>query len=722
MTDYTFIPTWYTIPEFANRRPQNMYHKENDSCEIAPEPIKNLHVLARAYLKRPDNNQRAILRLSADDSYKLYVNGTFVTLGPAPAYPEHYYYNEIDITPYLKAEENVLAVHLYYQGLVNRVTNSADGRFGVAAWIAADEHGWQDLTWNYQISHAFSGKTIGYETQYLEDFDSNLWDEKWNQPGFDDGDWGQMLPAPFADYTLTLQPTAQLSCYEKEPVKIQKDADGWFVDMGEEITGALLVEAEGEKGSQIVIRCGEELDESGNVRWQLRCNCDYEERWTLNGKRCKLEPYDYKGFRYAKLIPQNGAKLINVRAFVRHYPMDESLCTVKSSDKRLEAIFAICKQAVKCGTQEGYIDCPTREKGQYLGDAIVTANAQVWLTGSTEMLRKCIRQFAQTSAICPGLMGVAPGSFMQEVADFSLLWSQLLLLDYRFTGDRSFLREMYPVAKGILEHFSKYQGEDGLLYQVADKWNLVDWPENLRDNYDFTLSRPVVAPGCHNVVNALFVGAAKTLGEIEAILGMKESMNWEMLANAYIEAFYRKESGLLADSKTSNHSALHSNLYALYFGLLPREKEEKIADFLVEKGFCCGVFASYFMLKGLARVGRFDAVYQLLVNESEHGWMQMVREGASACFEAWGKDQKWNTSLCHPWASAPISVLIECIAGIIPDPTQKDGLRHEPHVPKSLKELRIQVPFRGKSYIFEKPSPNTSLVSKIMTNASSSTS
>ncbi len=57
-------------------------------------------------------------------------------------------------------------------------------------------------------------------------------------------------------------------------------------------------------------------------------------------------------------------------------------------------------------------------------------------------------------------------------------------------------------------------------------------------------------------------------------------------------------------------------------------------------------------------------MYRLLLNDSDHGWCNMLREGATTCFEAWGKDQKWNTSLCHPWASAPVPVILEEIAGI----------------------------------------------------------
>ena len=86
----------------------------------------------------------------------------------------------------------------------------------------------------------------------------------------------------------------------------------------------------------------------------------------------------------------------------------------------------------------------------------------------------------------------------------------------------------------------------------------------------------------------------------------------------------------------------------------------------MEKGLCCGVYMAYFVLKALCRMGYHEDAYALIINEREHGWYNMIREGATTCFEAWGKDQKWNTSLCHPWASAPISVLTEDILPKMP--------------------------------------------------------
>jgi alpha-L-rhamnosidase len=70
----------------------------------------------------------------------------------------------------------------------------------------------------------------------------------------------------------------------------------------------------------------------------------------------------------------------------------------------------------------------------------------------------------------------------------------------------------------------------------------------------------------------------------------------------------------------------------------------------------------------------------------------MVKEGATACFEAWGKEQKWNTSLCHPWASAPVLSIIEDIAGLKPGLPGWKEIIFKPHFPGTLKKLRLNVP------------------------------
>lgn len=650
-----FSPVWFTTEDFITLTPNDVFHKECEQKEIFSK-IKNYHCLARAdYLL---SDEKAVLCITADDYYKLYINGRFICQGPAPSYTDSYYYNEIDITPFLNKGKNVIAVHLYYQGLVNRVWQSGDNRFGLGAVING-----RNLIWKYKISNAFSGIINGYDTDFTESFDGRLWENDWNKPDFDDGEWKPMLCAN-TNYIFVKQPAKMLSVYTLKPKIYDRKKDRYFVDTGQEIAGGLRLKCQGHSGDEVLIRYGEDLGDDGSVRYKLRANCIYEEKWILKDGENEFESYFYKGFRYVEIITEN--ELTQLDVVVRHYPFDDSFCNPLFKDERLSKIFTLCKNTVKYATQECFIDCPTREKGQYLGDTFITAHSHMLLTGDTSLTEKAIDEFAKSSKICKGLMAVAPCSLMQEIADYSLLFGELLLLCYSFNKDKSFLKKYYSVAKNIIIHFKKYERPDGLLNQVSDKWNMVDWGENMRDNYDFPLTRPVVSKGAHTVINAYYIGAVSTLNQIERIIDMNISFDLEALKKAYIKAFMRDN--LFADSEMSNHCSLHSNALSLYFDLCPDSAREEVADYIIKKGFSCGVFMSYFVMKALAKVGRKKELFELLTNDSGHGWLNMIKEGATTCLEAWGKNQKWNTSLCHPWASAPISIILEELNDyVIPD-------------------------------------------------------
>lgn len=650
-----FEPIWFTTEDFAALKAENICHKENENKQLCSKH-RNYHCLARAEYFFDEGN--AVLCITADDYYKLYINGRFVCQGPAPCYNDKYYYIETDITPYLKKGRNIIAVHLYYQGLVNRVWQSGDNRFGVGAVING-----RNLSWKYKVSNAFWGSINGYDTDFTECFDSRLWESRWNKPDFDDSEWKPMIRCK-SDYSFVKQPTGMLRVYTIKPKIIGRKNDGYFVDTGQEISGGLRLKCFGHSGDEVLIRYGEELNADGSVRYKLRANCVYEENWILSDGENTFESYFYKGFRYVQIITEK--ELTQLDVLVRHYPFDDSFCRPAFRDERIAQIFTLCKNTIKYSTQECFIDCPTREKGQYLGDVFIAAHSHMLLTGDTALTEKAVDDFARSSKICRGLMAVAPCSLMQEIADYSLLFGELLMLCYSFNKDKGFLEKYYPAAKNVLLHFKKYERADGLLEQVADKWNMVDWGENMRDNYDFPLTRPVVSKGVHTVINAYYIGAIETLSRIENELGINCSFDSSLLKRSYIRAFFRN--GIFADSEVSEHSSLHSNALSLYFNLCPEGAGESTADYIVSKGFSCGVFMSYFVMKALARAEKSAELFALLTNDGDHGWLNMLSEGATTCFESWGREQKWNTSLCHPWASAPISIILEDLKDyVIPD-------------------------------------------------------
>lgn len=653
---------WIAPPKYLKIEPIDVYHKEQEKKEIELlEKMKNLHIFFKKKVFIEKRSNKYTIRITADDYYKLYINGNFVGQGPAQGYYFNYYWNEYDITKYMKDGINEIFVEAYYQGLISRAYNSGDRRIGMIAALFENDTAFEitDRSWQYAISKSYKIRhIIGYDTAFAEDYDGRETILQWKK-----------CASGKPNYSFSKDCVKSLQVYAKKPTKeILLENSGILYDFGEEITGTIKIIAEGEKGARIRILCGEELEDSDvKVRYDMRCNCLYEEYWTLDDGINEYNQYDYKAFRYVALILPPKTKILNVEAIVRHYPFDDNYCVLETNNKILKSVWDICKNGVKYSSQEVFVDCPTREKGQYAGDLTVTGASHVVLTGDTSLLKKAIDNQMQSTRICKGVMAVTPGSLMQEIADYSLQFPILSLRYFKYTGDKNYLKENLKICEGIIEHFKQFAREDGLIQGVYDKWNLVDWPENFRDNYDFPLTNPMEkTSGAHNVVNAFYVGCVMLTEEIRDILGIEHKSESETLIKSFNEEFYNNELGLYVDKKGSEHASIHSNTIPLFYGISKEKNEEKICDFIMQRGLCCGVYMAYFVLKALCRAKRYEDAYSLIISQDENSWYNMVREGATTCFEAWSKEKKWNTSLCHPWASSPISVLAEDILPNMP--------------------------------------------------------
>lgn len=651
-------PQFICHPDFCNLVPVNVFHKEHSGEKLknSPENLQNRHILFRKKFTL-DAGGKSVLKITADDYYKLYINGRFVTQGPAPCYPHAYYYNEIDVTDYLVKGENTVAVHCYYQGLINRVWVSGDNRQMLWLELLADGKTAlvSDQSWLCRDHTAYTAlHTVGYDTAFCERYDSRDESVNFYAPDFDDSRWGTCSVFKNADYTLVRQPTKQLAIYEVQPKEIKKIEGGMFVDFGLEAVGYLCLRAKGDRGDKVIIRAGEELNPDGTVRYDMRCNCLYEDEWILSGGEDKYNQFDYKAFRYAEILLPEAAEITDVAFSVRHYPFwDKSSYQTGNAD--LQRVIELCKNTIKYGTQECYMDCPTREKGQYLGDLSVSARAQVALTGDTEMMKKAITDFFNSSFICPGIMAVSTSSFMQEIADYSLQLPAQVCWVYSVDNDLNFVRFAEPYLTDMLKHFKKYMNDDYLLDGVSDKWNLVDWPDNLRDGYDFPLTKPI-GKGLHNVINAFWCGFLQSMDEVYSILEMPLTELTKRAEESYVKHFYNPKTNLFCDTPAFSHSAIHSNILPLLFNLgINEENKKAIIGLLKEKRLSSmGVYMAYFALAALKKHGEMPLAEELATDPE--CWLNMLEEGATTTFEAWGKEQKKNTSLFHPWATAPLIV------------------------------------------------------------------
>ena len=183
-----FNPNWITTEKMASVKPVNLFHRMKHDTAVKDCGVKNYHVhFRKKFTCRNKDNIK--IRISADDYYKLYINGKFVCQGPASAYYyTSYKYNEIDISEYIRDGNNIISVHFFYSGLINRVSNSGDGRFGLAAQIFSGDKILLETDFSWLCSEAaeFSGETVGYDTAFLENIDFRKSEKGWTEYVFDD--------------------------------------------------------------------------------------------------------------------------------------------------------------------------------------------------------------------------------------------------------------------------------------------------------------------------------------------------------------------------------------------------------------------------------------------------------------------------------------------------------------------------------------------------------
>ena len=648
---HEFKGKWVTDSYHADLVPWEVFHRQISDFTVKTDGHIDEHLLFRGEFSLDEIPEKSVIFVSADDFYKLYINGRFVTMGPSPSYSHAYNYNEVDIGEYLNTGRNVIAVHVLYQGLINRVLQSGDGRCGLIFDVVCDGRVVcaSDETLRLARHGAYTVRgRVGYDTQFLEDYDARSSEVGFEMPSFDDSRWERASVYRTADHTLRPQRTEQLTLEVVMPCVSKTRGDTLFIDFGKNYVGYLTVKAEGKSGTAITVRQGQELNDDGSVRYRLRANCVYEESFTLGEGESVLDQYDYKSARYAELIIPEGCRVTEAYFTARSYPfrLKAKMKPQYEKDGALRDIWELCVNTFRYGTQEALLDCMEREKGFYLGDGCYTAATHALLTGKDDMLRKLIDDAFLTEFITDTLMTCMNGSFMQEIAEYPLMLTFAVLFHYRLTSDKEYLSKNLGKCKKLLDAYRRdYESE--LLLGNLDKWCVVEWPANFRDGYDVDLSQGKICTVAHTVMNAHYYEAVRNVNRMAASLGLAPYRDEGEIKAAFIKAFYDKEKKLFRDSAESGHTSVISSVFALAYDLFPDgESEGVILAEMRKRGISSvGIFTSFPWMLALARRELWDDVLSSLTDTG--AWSRMLREGATTTFEGWGKDTKWNTSLFH---------------------------------------------------------------------------
>lgn len=522
----------------------------------------------------------APVRVSADNRYLLYVNGRRVAHGPARCDRRWQSFDELDLAPYLREGENVIAAVVHHLGEVTAQTMQGRAALlleGEAGAVRLDTDGsWRALraeAWERNLR-----ATMNVKLDFWEVFDSRKEPAGWREPGFDDSAWAaatvigrppcepwpRMAPRdiPFLREDEALRPVRRgqrgtfaegqaadplcvaevmaarrrLASGEAEeptrphqrpqrPDEMTLEAGEYVVlDFGIEVTGYLEVSiAQAGAGATLDIGYAERLEANGAIN-PARAWCLYADRLICRGTAQAWGPFERRAFRYVMVDCVAGEVTVEELALrLSVYPAEwhESFA---SPDPRLRDIWRLGTYTLQLNMEDAYTDCPWRERGQWSGDIRVQALMNYYAFGDYALARRWLFQTAQSQDEQGKVKAFVPTDQPRYIPGFMLLWI-CGIADYAlFSGDLESAARLLPAARRTLAYFERFADGDGLLTEVPD-WNFIDWS-------------PMEAEGTSTALNALYVMALEAAAQAAAWCGDDED-GWRARASRAKEAANR---------------------------------------------------------------------------------------------------------------------------------------------------------------------------------------
>lgn len=193
----------------------------------------------------------------------------------------------------------------------------------------------------------------------------------------------------------------------------------------------------------------------------------------------ELETFEAYTFKFAEVIMLEGSAEIEALE-LRTYknPNATRPCTLTDATSR--RIFEAARETFAQNAVDVFTDCPSRERAGWLCDSYFTGPAEHFFTGSNEIERTFLRNFALAEEFPHLPKGMVPMCYPGDHANANYIpnWSMWFILElanyFDRTGDRETVDLLKPRIEGLLGFYAKYENADGLLENLP-AWVFVEW-------------------------------------------------------------------------------------------------------------------------------------------------------------------------------------------------------------------------------------------------------
>ncbi|KAI3071539.1 CAZyme family CBM67 and GH78 [Aspergillus niger] len=525
-TDWTRAAPWIWLPKYL----------EEDNC-----PGRYFLFRKAFQWHHSDDLPNLFVHVSADSRYRLFVNGHRASWGPCKSYPGKWYYETVDIRPYLRDGDNVISARvLRYSTLVPGSSSivsmplpgfmlySPHPELAIStdsSWTCIEQRSVKIIPqteWNYLLGPPFLSNNERVEE------DQTI--TGWQMPGYDDAEWDKavfqsnavkMLPM-VSPWKLTPRPIPDLpenpgkfhgvvkatgSVSEDEWNALIREDQHVVIPADARVTVDLSVDTlmtafvnfvfRGGADTQISVLYSECYEKDLGVETapfpmpRTKGNrSDASGRLygvkdfynvTSGQESHSFEPFWFRCFRYVQLEITTASKPITLTSISLRetsYPLE--ITTKVDAGAELNNIWEISLRTLQNCRHETYEDCPFYEQNQFASDSRLQLLFSYQLSPDDRLARKTLEEFHASRTPDGPIVAQYPAGFAsKQIPQFSLFWILMVHDHMMYFADRALVRRYLSTVDSIIQHFEDRLDERGLVGQFdPDTWPFVDWVQN----------------------------------------------------------------------------------------------------------------------------------------------------------------------------------------------------------------------------------------------------
>jgi len=539
--------------------------------------------------------------------------------------------------------------------------------------LPAGKHSLNIKVWNQSTPPAIyvKGKTVNSDSSWKVTFEDKEWIDESGKASDTSATVYMDAASNHFDTTDTPPSKYKLSTEPMKAVKREKKNNGELFDFGKETFG--FIRLHGLKGSGTVhIYYGESQEEALDIN-----NCETLDRMVISGKTVTDEAQNVtseltdaytfgnsKAFQYVYVSKDPGVELQDVSMLYEYKP-EIKKGSFRCNDEEVNKMWEVGAYTMQLTTREFFIDGIKRDRWVWSGDAIQSYLMNYYLFFDAETVKSSIWLLRGKDPVT---------SHTNTIMDYTLFWFLSIYDYYQFTGDKQFIKQIYPRMQTMMDYVLGRTNKNGMLEGQSGDWVFVDWADGYMDKH-----------GELSYEQILFCKSLETMSLCAKLVNNNpDKTKYDELSlslrNKLEPAFWNETKKALVHNRIDGNQkdavTRYANMFAVFFNYLSPEKQQLIKKSVLQNDSIMKITTPYmrfYELEALCALGEQKAV----MKEMKDYWGGMIREGATTFWEKYNpKDtgvqhlamygRPYGKSLCHAWGASPIYLLGKYYLGIQP--------------------------------------------------------